>query len=181
MMATAVEPTSRWLATLTVRAVGHPRWTQVLLGRLLTNSRTLSGLYGHLVEKLKSSEWAMSQELRKQKERELQQCEKLLETRPKDKDLLRHTIVLRRQCEIDKSENRRLEKGTTPCRPMPPSAIALTQPTPLALLLCLWPDREELLHSAVENYLRCLLSGDKYDIRVMFRLCSLWFNNPSGS
>jgi hypothetical protein len=55
----------------------------------------------------------MSQELRKQKERELQQCEKLLETRPKDKDLLRHTIVLRRQCEIDKSENRRLEKGTT--------------------------------------------------------------------
>ena len=63
----------------------------------------------------------MSQELRKQKERELQQCEKLLETRPKDKDLLRHTIVLRRQCEIDKSENRRLEKGTTQCRPVHPS------------------------------------------------------------
>lgn len=106
MMATAVEPTSRWLATLMV-----PSCTC-----FFSSSLTLawaSGLYGHLVEKLKSSEWAMSQELRKQKERELQQCEKLLETRPKDKDLLRHTIVLRRQCEIDKSENRRLEKGTT--------------------------------------------------------------------
>lgn len=53
----------------------------------------------------------MSQELRKQKERELQQCQKLLKTRPKDKDLHRHTIILQRQCEIDKSENKRLEKG----------------------------------------------------------------------
>ncbi len=38
----------------------------------------ITGLYSHLMEKLKSNEWAMSQELRKHKEKELEQCELML-------------------------------------------------------------------------------------------------------
>ncbi|XP_066028150.1 serine-protein kinase ATM isoform X2 [Pocillopora verrucosa] len=37
-------------------------------------------------------------------------------------------------------------------------------------------DRHVFLRTAVENYIKTLLTGDKYDMRV-FRLCSLWFDN----
>ncbi|XP_074663108.1 serine-protein kinase ATM-like [Tubulanus polymorphus] len=39
-------------------------------------------------------------------------------------------------------------------------------------------DKEKFLIRAVQNYLRCLQHGDKNDLRV-FRLVSLWFDNPS--
>lgn len=37
-------------------------------------------------------------------------------------------------------------------------------------------NKEKYLLQAVENYLQCLIRGDKYNVRV-FRLTSLWFNN----
>ncbi|KAL6075751.1 non-specific serine/threonine protein kinase [Balamuthia mandrillaris] len=115
-----------------------------------TLARYADSLYTHLAEKIRSSEWANSQKLRQHKERELKQCLALAKTRPNDKELKRHIILLERQCDIDKQENKRLET-----------------------------DRDMLLHNAVDNYLQCVITGDidVYDVRVMFRLCSLWFNN----
>jgi ataxia telangiectasia mutated family protein len=57
-------------------------------------------------------------------------------------------LLLQRQCELDQQESGKIEE-----------------------------DRATFLQDAITNYLDCLKSGDKYDIRVMFRLCSLWFNN----
>ncbi|CAH1451498.1 unnamed protein product [Lactuca virosa] len=36
-------------------------------------------------------------------------------------------------------------------------------------------DRDNFLSIALEGYKRCLVIGDKYDVRVVFRLVSLWF------
>jgi len=37
-------------------------------------------------------------------------------------------------------------------------------------------DRKQFLQKALENYVRCLSIGDKYDLKI-FRLCSLWLDN----
>ncbi|GJU96059.1 serine/threonine-protein kinase ATM isoform X1 [Tanacetum coccineum] len=37
-------------------------------------------------------------------------------------------------------------------------------------------DRDNFLSIALEGYERCLVIGDKYDVRVVFRLVSLWFS-----
>ena len=39
-------------------------------------------------------------------------------------------------------------------------------------------DKTKFLIKAVDNYLRCLQSGDQHDMRI-FRLTSLWFNNAA--
>ncbi|KAH9720220.1 serine/threonine-protein kinase ATM [Citrus sinensis] len=40
-------------------------------------------------------------------------------------------------------------------------------------------DRDNFLGLALEGYKRCLVIGDKYDVRVVFRLVSLWFSLSS--
>ncbi|KAK6920707.1 Phosphatidylinositol 3-/4-kinase, catalytic domain [Dillenia turbinata] len=40
-------------------------------------------------------------------------------------------------------------------------------------------DRDNFLSLALEGYKRCLVIGEKYDVRVVFRLISLWFNLSS--
>ncbi|OIV96965.1 hypothetical protein TanjilG_00547 [Lupinus angustifolius] len=40
-------------------------------------------------------------------------------------------------------------------------------------------DRDNLLSLALEGYKRCLVIGDKYDVRVVFRIVSLWFSLSS--
>uniref|UniRef100_A0A0A0LS27 Serine/threonine-protein kinase ATM n=2 Tax=Cucumis sativus TaxID=3659 RepID=A0A0A0LS27_CUCSA len=40
-------------------------------------------------------------------------------------------------------------------------------------------DRDNFLNLALEGYKRCLEVGDKYDVRVVFRLVSLWFSLSS--
>ncbi|CAA7402290.1 unnamed protein product [Spirodela intermedia] len=40
-------------------------------------------------------------------------------------------------------------------------------------------DRDNFLSLALDGYQRCLSIGGKYDMRVVFRLISLWFNFPS--
>ncbi|GBG59962.1 hypothetical protein CBR_g292 [Chara braunii] len=37
-------------------------------------------------------------------------------------------------------------------------------------------DCEEFLKTALQSYRMCLITGDKYDIRVVFRLICVWFN-----
>ncbi|KAK1369719.1 hypothetical protein POM88_035811 [Heracleum sosnowskyi] len=37
-------------------------------------------------------------------------------------------------------------------------------------------DKDNFLSIALEGYKHCLVIGDKYDIRVVFRLISLWFS-----
>ena len=78
-----------------------------------TLARYADSLYTSLEDKIRSTEWAASQELRVYKERELKQCEELLKKKKNDKELQRHIILLKRQCEIDKQENERQEEGFT--------------------------------------------------------------------
>ncbi|KAL7161647.1 hypothetical protein ACSBR2_042172 [Camellia fascicularis] len=40
-------------------------------------------------------------------------------------------------------------------------------------------DRDNFLNVALDGYNRCLVIGDKYDVRVVFRLVSLWFSLSS--
>ncbi|KAF9625359.1 hypothetical protein IFM89_022141 [Coptis chinensis] len=40
-------------------------------------------------------------------------------------------------------------------------------------------DRDNFLGVALEGYQRCLVIGDKYDVRVVFRIVSLWFSLSS--
>ncbi|CAB4280796.1 unnamed protein product [Prunus armeniaca] len=40
-------------------------------------------------------------------------------------------------------------------------------------------DRDNFLNLALEGYQRCLVVGNKYDVRVVFRLISLWFSLSS--
>uniref|UniRef100_A0A2C9VRS0 Serine/threonine-protein kinase ATM n=1 Tax=Manihot esculenta TaxID=3983 RepID=A0A2C9VRS0_MANES len=40
-------------------------------------------------------------------------------------------------------------------------------------------DRDNFLSLALEGYKHCLILGDKYDVRVVFRLVSLWFSLSS--
>ncbi|KAK1320575.1 Serine/threonine-protein kinase ATM [Acorus calamus] len=40
-------------------------------------------------------------------------------------------------------------------------------------------DRDSFLSLSLEGYQRCLVLGDKYDLRVVFRLLSLWFSLSS--
>jgi ataxia telangiectasia mutated family protein len=105
---------------------------------------------------VKSSEWQASLELKNHKEKELKQCRELLQGSLRGSsvvnkdDLQRYVNVLQRQCEIDKQENERVEEEKT-----------------LFIL------------DAVTHYVNCLTHGEKYDIRAMFRLCSLWFNHSN--
>lgn len=111
-------------------------------------------MYQSLITKLLSTEWQNSQELRKHKEKELTACKHLLQKTKADKknkeELEKHILVLARQCELDKEENTRIEE-----------------------------DIQTFLEDAVTNYINCLSSGSRSDIRAMFRLCSLWFNNSN--
>lgn len=36
-------------------------------------------------------------------------------------------------------------------------------------------NESRLLKTAILNFQRCLLAGDRYDLQVIFRLCQLWF------
>ncbi len=113
-------------------------------------------LYQGLVAKAESSEWAATKELRKHKERELSLCEQALaHARGANKkahvdELERHMQVLRRVVEGDRQDSRRLEE-----------------------------DRDSFLTTALSHYIDALLLCDRYDVRGMFRLCSLWFNNAT--
>ena len=125
-----------------------------------TLAQYMDSLYQGLLTKAASSEWAATQELRQHKERELALCEKALthaqagissaDKKTHLAELSRHTLVLRRVVEGDRQDSQRLAD-----------------------------DRNASLTSALTHYIDALLLCDRYDVRAMFRVCSLWFNNSS--
>eukprot|EP00026_Physarum_polycephalum_P000025 Phypoly_transcript_00025.p1 GENE.Phypoly_transcript_00025~~Phypoly_transcript_00025.p1 ORF type:complete len:3119 (+),score=637.15 Phypoly_transcript_00025:93-9449(+) len=125
-----------------------------------TLAQYMDSLYQGLLAKAASSEWAATQELRQHKERELALCEKALahaqtgassaDKKAHIAELSRHTLVLRRVVEGDRQDSQRLAE-----------------------------DRNAFLTNALTHYINALLQCDRYDVRAMFRLCSLWFNNSS--
>lgn len=124
-----------------------------------TLAQYMDSLYQSLLAKAASSEWAATQELRQHKERELALCEKALahaqtgataDKKAHLAELSRHIQVLRRVVEGDRQDSQRLAE-----------------------------DRNAYLTSALSHYTDALLLCDRYDVRAMFRVCSLWFNNSS--
>lgn len=103
-------------------------------------------------ERLNSNEWQAAMRLRKHKVKELEALIRRLKSSSKvDKtDYSVKIQELQKQLSMDKEEAEKLQG-----------------------------DRDNFLGVALEGYKRCLVLGDKYDVRVVFRLVSLWFNLSS--
>ncbi|XP_065875882.1 serine/threonine-protein kinase ATM isoform X2 [Euphorbia lathyris] len=109
-------------------------------------------LFRSYEERLTSSEWQAALRLRKHKTLELEALLKRLKSSAKgDKiDYSAKIQELQKQLMMDKEEAEKLQD-----------------------------DRDKFLSLALEGYKRCLVIGDKYDVRGVFRLVSLWFNLAS--
>ncbi|GMH31457.1 hypothetical protein Nepgr_033300 [Nepenthes gracilis] len=103
-------------------------------------------------ERLNSSEWQAAMRLRKHKTMELEALIKRLRSLAKAKktDYSIKIQELQKQLAIDKEEAEKFQD-----------------------------DRDNFLNLALDGYKRCLVIGDKYDVRVVFRLISLWFSLSS--
>ncbi|CAH9111684.1 unnamed protein product [Cuscuta epithymum] len=106
------------------------------------------GLFRSYEERLNSSEWLAALRLRKHKKKELEALIRRLGTSAKGEkaDYSIKIRELRMQLAMDKEEAAKLQD-----------------------------DKDNFLNTALDEYKRCLVIGDKYDVRVVFRLVSLWF------
>ncbi|XP_057988495.1 serine/threonine-protein kinase ATM isoform X2 [Hevea brasiliensis] len=109
-------------------------------------------LFRSYEERLTSSEWQAAMRLRKHKTLELEALLRRLKSSSKgDKtDYSVKIQELQKQLTMDKEEAEKLQV-----------------------------DRDNFLNLALEGYKHCLVIGDKYDVRVVFRLVSLWFSLSS--
>ncbi|KAL7139007.1 hypothetical protein ABFS83_09G021400 [Erythranthe nasuta] len=100
-------------------------------------------------ERLGSNEWQVAMRLRKHKKKELEALIKRFKSMAKgDKtDYSLKIQELQKQLAMDREEEEKLQE-----------------------------DRDNFLCTALEGYKRCLIVGEKYDVRVVFRLVSLWFS-----
>ncbi|PIN15510.1 Non-specific serine/threonine protein kinase [Handroanthus impetiginosus] len=100
-------------------------------------------------ERLSSNEWQVAMRLRKHKKKELEALIKRFKSMAKgDKtDYSLKIQELQKQLAMDREEEEKLQE-----------------------------DRDNFLCTALEGYKRCLIIGEKYDVRVVFRLVSLWFS-----
>ncbi|KAJ3694312.1 hypothetical protein LUZ60_009792 [Juncus effusus] len=107
------------------------------------------GLFKSYEERLASSEWQSALRLRKHKTKELDALIKRLRSSSKGEktDYSVKIQELQKQLTMDKEEAQKLQD-----------------------------DRDNFLRLALEGYQRSLIIGGKYDLRVVFRLVSLWFN-----
>ncbi|KAK7354055.1 hypothetical protein VNO80_19511 [Phaseolus coccineus] len=103
-------------------------------------------------ERLNSNEWQAAMRLRKHKTIELEELIKRLRSSTKGEkiDYSMKIQELQKQVAMDKEEAQKLQD-----------------------------DRDNFLSLALEGYKRCLVIGDKYDVRVVFRIVSLWFSLSS--
>ncbi|MED6220390.1 hypothetical protein PIB30_044330 [Stylosanthes scabra] len=103
-------------------------------------------------ERLNSNEWQAAMRLRKHKTIELEALIKRLRSSTKGErtDYAGKIQELQKQVAMDKEEAQKLQD-----------------------------DRDNFLSLALDGYNRCLVIGDKYDVRVVFRLISLWFSLPN--
>ncbi|XP_057808840.1 LOW QUALITY PROTEIN: serine/threonine-protein kinase ATM [Salvia miltiorrhiza] len=100
-------------------------------------------------ERLGSNEWQVALRLRKHKKKELEALIKRFRSAAKG-DKTDYTLKiqeLQKQLAMDREEEVKLQE-----------------------------DRDNFLSTALEGYKRCLIIGEKYDVRVVFRLVSLWFS-----
>ncbi|XP_010243049.1 PREDICTED: serine/threonine-protein kinase ATM isoform X1 [Nelumbo nucifera] len=109
-------------------------------------------LFRSYEERLNSNEWQAAMRLRKHKTKELDALIRRLKSSTKGEktDYSVKIQELQKQLSMDKEEAERLQD-----------------------------DRDNFLSLALEGYKRCLVTGDKYDVRVVFRLISLWFGLSS--
>ncbi|KAL1222123.1 Serine/threonine-protein kinase ATM [Cardamine amara subsp. amara] len=109
-------------------------------------------LFKSYEERLSSSEWQAAMRLRKHKTKELEVLVKRFKSSKKaeQSDYSLKIQDLQKQLTMDKDEAVKLQD-----------------------------DRDNFLKLALEGYKRCLEIGDKYDVRVVFRLVSMWFNLAS--
>lgn len=107
------------------------------------------GLFKSYEERLSSSEWQAAMLLRKHKTRELDALIRRLKSSSKGEktDYTVKIQELQKQLTMDREEAEKLQD-----------------------------DRDNFLSLALEGYQRCLVIGGKYDLRVVFRLVSLWFS-----
>ncbi|URE12214.1 FATC domain [Musa troglodytarum] len=106
-------------------------------------------LFQSYEERLASSEWQAALRLREHKTRELDALIKRLKRSSKGEktDYSAKIQELQKQLTMDREEAEKLHD-----------------------------DRDNFLSLALKGYQRCLLIGGKYDLKVVFRLVSLWFN-----
>ncbi|KAG9138050.1 hypothetical protein Leryth_001298 [Lithospermum erythrorhizon] len=111
-------------------------------------------LFRSYEERLNSSEWQAAMRLRKHKTKELEALIRRLRNLSKGQQIDYSVKIqeLQKQLAMDKQEAERLQE-----------------------------DRDKFLCTALEGYTRCLVLGHKYDVRVVFRLVSLWFGLSSTS
>ncbi|EOA23378.1 hypothetical protein CARUB_v10016554mg [Capsella rubella] len=109
-------------------------------------------LFKSYEERLSSSEWQAALRLRKHKTKELEVLIKRFKSSKKaeQSDYSLKIQDLQKQLTMDKEEAEKLQV-----------------------------DRDNFLKLALEGYKRCLEIGDKYDVRVVFRQVSMWFNLAS--
>ncbi|XP_044477149.1 serine/threonine-protein kinase ATM isoform X3 [Mangifera indica] len=108
-------------------------------------------LFRNYEERLASNEWQAALRLRNHKTRELEALIRRLKSAKGDKvDYSVKIQELQKQLAMDKEEAEKLQD-----------------------------DRDNFLGLALEGYERCLVIDDKYDVRVVFRLVSLWFSLSS--
>ncbi|KAF8094951.1 hypothetical protein N665_0348s0034 [Sinapis alba] len=109
-------------------------------------------LFKSYEERLSSSEWQAAMRLRKHKTKELEVLIKRYKSSKKGEqsDYSLKIQELQKQLTMDKEEAEKLQV-----------------------------DRDNFLKLALEGYQRCLQIGDKYDVRVVFRQVSMWFNLAS--
>ncbi|CAH2064912.1 unnamed protein product [Thlaspi arvense] len=117
-------------------------------------------LFKSYEERLSSSEWQAALRLRKHKTKELEVLVKRFKSSKKasctlppfgeQSDYSLKIQDLQKQLTMDKEEAEKLQI-----------------------------DRDNFLKLSLEGYQRCLEIGDKYDVRVVFRLVSMWFNLAS--
>ncbi|KAE8124229.1 hypothetical protein FH972_019134 [Carpinus fangiana] len=105
-------------------------------------------LFRSYEERLTSNEWQAAMRLRKHKTKEFEALIKRVKSSSKGEktDYSLKIQELQKQLTMDKEEAEKLQD-----------------------------DRDNFLSLALEGYKRCLVIGDKYDVRVVFRLVSLWF------
>ncbi|CAN8254904.1 unnamed protein product [Cochlearia groenlandica] len=109
-------------------------------------------LFKSYEERLSSSEWQAAMRLRNHKMKELEVLVKRLKSSKKGEqfDYSLKIQELQKQLAMDKEEAVKLQV-----------------------------DRDNFLKLALDGYKRCLEIGDKYDVRVVFRQVSMWFNLAS--
>lgn len=109
-------------------------------------------LFRSYEERICSNEWQAAMRLRKHKTKELEALIRQLKSSTKGEKIDYSIKIqeLQKQLAMDREEAEKLQD-----------------------------DRDNFLSLALEGYKRCLVIGDKYDVRVVFRLVSLWFRLSS--